>query len=111
MTGPLLQWDGSSFASSGSLFVSFDSMSAINWAMASSADCHRVAMLIMSRNMGLRSSRILFCRPSHSRMEHYFFSYLLIGEVYLIEVLEIIAQMLQYIFFLKPESNKGEFRL
>ena len=36
---------------------------------------------------------------SHSRMEHYFFSYLLTCEVYLIEVLEIMAQMLQYITF------------
>ena len=44
-------------------------------------------------------------------MEHYFFSYLLTCEVYLIEVLEIMAQMLQYITFFKPESNKGEFRL
>ena len=41
-------------------------------------------------------------------MEHYFFSYLLTCEVYLIEVLEIMAQMLQYVIFL---SNKGEFRL
>ena len=30
-------------------------------------------------------------------MEHYFFSYLLTCEVYLMEVLEIMAQMLQYI--------------
>ena len=44
-------------------------------------------------------------------MEHYFFSYLLTYEVYLIEVLEIMAQMLQYIYFFKPESNKVEFRL
>jgi hypothetical protein len=44
-------------------------------------------------------------------MEHYFFSYLLTCEVYLIKVLEIMAQILQYITFFKPESNKGEFRL
>ena len=43
---------------------------------------------------------------SHSRMEHYFFSYLLIGEVYLIEVLEIMAQMLQYITFLSLKAIK-----
>ena len=49
---------------------------------------------------------------AHSQMEHYFFSYLLTCDVYLIEVLEIMAQMLQYIYiFFKPESNKGEFRL
>ena len=34
--------------------------------------------------------------------------YLLTCEVYLIEVLEIMAQMLQHF---KPETNKGEFRL
>ena len=43
---------------------------------------------------------------SHSRMEHYFFSHLLIGEVYLIEVLEIMAQMLQYITFLGLKAIK-----
>ena len=37
-------------------------------------------------------------------MEHYFFSYLLTCEVYLIEVLEIMAQMLQYITFLSLKS-------
>ena len=36
---------------------------------------------------------------SHSQMEQYFFSYSLTCEVYLIEVLEIMAQMLQYITF------------
>ena len=43
---------------------------------------------------------------SHSRMEHYFFSYLLTCEVYLIEVLEIMAQMLQYITFLSLKAIK-----
>ena len=43
-------------------------------------------------------------------MEQYFFSYLPTCEVYLIEVLENMAQMLQNIFF-KLKSNKGEFRL
>ena len=37
-------------------------------------------------------------------MEHYFFSYLLTFEVYLIEVLDIMAQMLQYIFFLSLKA-------
>ena len=41
---------------------------------------------------------------SHSRMEHYFFSYLLTCEAYLMEVLEIMAQMLQYITFLSLKS-------
>ena len=37
-------------------------------------------------------------------MEHYFFSYLLTCEVYLMEVLEIMAQMLQYLTFLSLKS-------
>ena len=41
---------------------------------------------------------------AHSRMEHYFFSYLLTCEAYLMEVLEIMAQMLQYITFLSLKS-------
>ena len=45
---------------------------------------------------------------THSRMELYFFSYLLTCdcEVYLIEVLEIMAQMLQYITFLSLKAIK-----
>ena len=62
MTGPLFQLGISSFASSGSLLVSLDSMSTINWAIASSANCHRVAMLTMSCNLGLHSCRIRFCK-------------------------------------------------
>ena len=46
----------------------------------------------------------LFYLYTHSRMEHYFFSYLLTCEVYLMEVLEIMAQMLQYITFLSLKS-------
>ena len=42
----------------------------------------------------------------HSRMEDYFFSYLLTCEVYLIEVLKIMAQMLQYIIFLSLKAIK-----
>ena len=43
---------------------------------------------------------------SHSQMEHYFFSYLLTCEVYLIKVLEIMAQILQYITFLSLKAIK-----
>ena len=43
---------------------------------------------------------------AHSWMKHYFFSYLLTCEVYLIEVLEIMAQMLQYITFLSLKAIK-----
>ena len=43
---------------------------------------------------------------SHSRIGHYFFSYLLTCEVYFIEVLEIMAQMLQYIYFLSLKAIK-----
>ena len=39
-------------------------------------------------------------------MEHYFFSYLLTCEVYLIEVLETKAQMLQYIILLSLKAIK-----
>ena len=39
-------------------------------------------------------------------MEHYFFSYLLTCEVSLIEVLEIMAQMLQIIDFLSLKAIK-----
>ena len=46
------------------------------------------------------------CPDTHSRMEHYFFSYLPSCEVYLIEVLKIMAQMLQYITFLSLKSIK-----
>ena len=50
---------------------------------------------------------------THSQMEHYFFSYLLTFEVYLIKVLEISAQMLQYITFLslKPIKMSSDFIL
>ena len=41
---------------------------------------------------------------AHSQIEHYFFSYLLTCEVYLIKVIEISAQMLQYITFLSLKS-------
>ena len=43
---------------------------------------------------------------AHSRMEHYFFSYLLTCEAYLMEVLEIMAQILQYIAFLSLKSKE-----
>ena len=38
---------------------------------------------------------------AHSRIGHYFFSYLLTCEEYFIEVLGIMAQMRQYILFFK----------
>ena len=41
---------------------------------------------------------------AHSQMECYFFSYLLTCEVYLFKVLEIMAQILQYINFLSLKS-------
>ena len=43
---------------------------------------------------------------SHSRMEPYFFSYVLSCVVYLIRVLEIMAQMLQYVTFLSLKAIK-----
>ena len=50
---------------------------------------------------------------SHSRMGHYFFSYLLTWEVELIEILEILAQMWQYVIFLslKPTKVTSDFIL
>ena len=50
---------------------------------------------------------------SHSQMEHYFFSYLLTWEVDLIEILEIMAQMWQYVIFLslKPTKVTSDFIL
>ena len=46
-------------------------------------------------------------------MEHYFFSYLLTWEVDLIEILEIMAQMWQYVIFLslKPTKVTSDFIL
>ena len=46
-------------------------------------------------------------------MEHYFFSYLLSWEVDLIEILEIMAQMWQYVIFLsrKPTKVTSDFIL
>ena len=63
------------------------------------------------KGINLYSTRPCSClrlvRPNaHSWIGQYFFSYLLTCEV-----LEIMAQMWQYIFFFKPETNKGEFRL
>ena len=57
---------------------------------------------------GSISARLFNYSPilSHSRLEHYFFSYLPTCEVYLIEVLEIIAQILQYIIFLSLKAVK-----
>ena len=46
-------------------------------------------------------------------MEHYFFSYLLTWELDLIEILEIMAQMWQYVIFLslKPTQVSSDFIL
>ena len=51
--------------------------------------------------------------PSHSRIGHYFFSYLLTWEVDLIEILEIMPQMWQYVIFLslKPTKVTSDFIL
>ena len=74
-------------------------------------------MLYVVSKLDFISSTYIKCQSidrvvnTHSQIRHYFFSYLPTCEVYLIEVLEIMAQMLQYIIFFKPESNKGEFRL
>ena len=43
---------------------------------------------------------------AHSQMEHYFFSYLLTCEVDLSEILEIMAQMWQYVIFLSLKQTK-----
>ena len=50
---------------------------------------------------------------THSQMEHYFFSYLLTWKVDLIEILEILAQMWQYVIFLslKPTKVTSDFIL
>ena len=50
---------------------------------------------------------------AHSRMGHYFFSYLLTWEVHLIEILEIMPQMWQYVIFLslKPTKVTSDFIL
>ena len=48
----------------------------------------------------------IYDSDAHSQMEHYFFSYLLTCEVYLIKVLEIMAQILQYITFLSLKAIK-----
>ena len=50
---------------------------------------------------------------AHSQMGHYFFSYLLTLEVDLIEILEIIPQMWQYVIFLslKPIKVTSDFIL
>ena len=52
-------------------------------------------------------------RASHSQMEHYFFSYLQTWEVDLIEILEIMVQMRQYVIFLclKPTKVTSDFIL
>ena len=58
------------------------------------------------RSLNTTWSKKSLCSKTHSRMEHYFFSYLLTCEVYLIEVLEIMAQVLKYITFLCLKAIK-----
>ena len=50
---------------------------------------------------------------THSRMGHYFFSYLVTREVDVIEILDIIPQMWQYVIFLslKPTNVTLDFML
>ena len=50
---------------------------------------------------------------AHSQMEHYFFSYSLTWEIDSIEILEIMAQMWQYVIFssLKPTKVTSDFIL
>ena len=56
-------------------------------------------------------SELCHC-TSHSQMGHYFFSYLLTCEVNLIKVLEISAQMLQYVTLsLKTINMSSDFTL
>ena len=43
---------------------------------------------------------------AHSRMGHYFFSYLRTWEVDLIEIVEIMPQMWQYVIFLSLKPTK-----
>ena len=56
---------------------------------------------------------IYLAAGSHSQMELYFFSYLLTWEVDLIEIIEIMAQMWQYVIFLslKPTEVTSDFIL
>ena len=57
--------------------------------------------------------QFLWKSVTHSQMEQYFFSYLLTWEVDLIEILEIMAQMWQYVIFLslKPTKVTSDFIL
>ena len=50
---------------------------------------------------------------AHSQIGHYFFSYLLTWEVDLSEIIEIMAQMCQYVIFwsLKPTKVTSDFIL
>ena len=63
------------------------------------------------------SNSISLTKPSpakaHSRMGHYFFSYLLTWVVDFIEILEIMSQMWQYVIFLslKPTKVTSDFIL
>jgi hypothetical protein len=66
-----------------------------------------------STPLGWTIADILHTTLSHSRMGHYFFSYLLTWEVDVIEGLEIMPQMWQYVIFLslKPTKVTSDFIL
>ena len=76
--------------------------------MASEPDTMLSPNLVLS---GRICPAILGVQSSHSQMEQYFFSYLLTWEVDLIEILEIMAQMWQYVIFLslKPTKVTSDF--
>ena len=61
----------------------------------------------------LQKSTNKFSIMTHSRMGQYFFSYLLTLEVDLIEFLEVMAQIWQYVIFLslKPIKVTSDFIL
>ena len=76
---------------------------------------HRAFYKLMKRLPGRAINQIIYpymvihlrsLAAAHSQIEHYFFSYLLTCEVYLIEVMEILAHMLQYIIFLSLKAIK-----
>ena len=72
-------------------------------------EIHQIRTFSLRGNLETKFLPLLFFQlalSSHSQMEHYFFSYLLTCEVYLIKVLEIMAQILQYITFLSLKAIK-----
>ena len=72
---------------------------------------HPPSLFSSVRNPPVHTSAVVKLSHSHSWMGHYFFSYLLTWEVNLIEILEIMPQMLQYVIFLslKPTKVTSDF--